>query len=161
MKANAYVAGLLFTALAGAVAAQPTGNAGTPATTLGLACGGVGTDARDELARKAGNANLSLEMFIAQGGEYVADVDVQLIPVGSGTASLTLRTEGPICYLRVPPGRYRVEATYEGVKRSAQVTVAASPARPAHVALAFPKSVGDRQSDAASPEEKAQAARKP
>jgi hypothetical protein len=122
-------------------------------------CGGVGSDARRELAANARDANLSLEIFVAQGGEYLADVDVALIPATPGGQALRLRTEGPLCYLRVPPGRYRVEATFEGVTRSATANVPAAPAKPLHVALAFPKSVGDRQSDAASPEEKAQAAR--
>ena len=124
------------------------------------ACGGVGSDSRRELAANAAGANLSLELFVAQGGEYLANVEVALIPAGNGEA-VRLRAEGPLCYLRVPPGRYRVEATFEGVTRSATATVPASASKPVHVALAFPKSVGDRQTDAASPEEKAQAARVP
>ena len=123
-----------------------------------MVCGGVGSDDRRELASKVPGANLSLEMFIAKGGEYVADVDVKLQPLGSRQPALSVRTDGPICYLQVAPGRYRIEATFEGVTRSVTVTVAA--AKPVHVALAFPKSVGDRQTDAASPEERAQA-RKP
>ena len=125
------------------------------------ACGGVGSDARRELAANAAGANLSLEMFVAQGGEYLANVDVALIPAEARGEPLRLRAEGPLCYLRIPPGRYRVEATFEGVSRSATANVPASAGKPAHVALAFPKSVGDRQTDAASPEEKAQAARIP
>ena len=125
------------------------------------ACGGVGSDARRSLAANAAGANLSLEIFVAPGGEYLADVDVALLPADSRATALRLRTEGPLCYLRVPPGRYRIEATFEGVTRSAIATVPASATKPARVALAFPKSVGDRQTDAASPEEKAQAARIP
>ena len=120
-----------------------------------MACGGVGSDERRELASRVAGANLSLEMFIEKGGEYVADVDVKLQPLGSREPAISMRTDGPICYLRVAPGRYRIEATFEGITRSATATVAA--AKPVRVALAFPKSVGDRQTDAASPEEKAQA----
>ena len=130
------------------------------AVALAYACGGVGSDARDELAAKAAGSNLSLEIFVAPGGEYLANVDVALIPAGRGEA-LRLWADGPICYISVAPGRYRVEATFEGVTRSAIATVPAAGSKPARVALAFPKSVGDRQADAASPEEKAQAARKP
>ena len=122
------------------------------------ACGGVGSDSRRELAQQATGANLSLEIFVSPGGEYLADVDVTLTPAGNGE-SLRLRTEGPLCYLRVPPGRYRIEATFEGVTRSANAAVTASATSPTRVALSFPKSVGDKQTDAASPEEKAQAAR--
>jgi len=122
------------------------------------ACGGVGSDSRRELAAQASGANLSLEIFVAPGGEYLADVDVVLTPAGQGEA-LRLHTDGPLCYLRVPPGRYRIEATFEGITRGANAVVPASSAKPVHVALPFPKSVGDKQNDAASPEEKAQAAR--
>ena len=124
-----------------------------------MVCGGVGSDDRRELASRMTGANLSLEMFIEKGGEYVANVDVKLQPLGSREPALSVRTDGPICYLRVAPGRYRIEATFEGVTRSATATVAPSATKPVHVALAFPKSVGDRQTDAASPEEKAQARR--
>jgi hypothetical protein len=123
-----------------------------------LACGGVGSDERHAMEAQAQRSNLALEIFVTPGGEYLADVDVTLR--GPGDA-LSLHTEGPICYVRVAPGRYRVEARFEGITRSAEVTVPASTSRPVRVALAFPKSVGDRQNDAASPEEKAQAARRP
>ena len=143
---------LLLAVAAGGTHAAPLG------ANASYACGGVGSDSRRELAQQATGANLSLEMFVSPGGEYLADVDVTLTPTGNGEA-LRFRTEGPLCYLRVPAGRYRIEATFKGVTRSAKATVAASAASPARVALAFPKSVGDQQTDAASPEEKAQAAR--
>jgi hypothetical protein len=150
------IAALLALLVAGTgVHAAPLGDGGA------YACGGVGSDARRELASSAAGSNLSLELFVAQGGEYLADVEVALIPVGAKGEALRLRTEGPLCYLRVPPGRYRIEATFEGVTRGATANVPAASAGPVHVALAFPKSVGDRQNDAASPEEKAQAARIP
>lgn len=143
-------------ALAAALAAG-LAHAGPKDLEASVACGGVGSDARRELGERVAGANLSLEMFVAPGGEYLADVDVKVQAAVPDGPALRMRTEGPICYLRVPPGRYRVEATFEGVTRSATATAPASPGRPARVALAFPKSVGDRQSDAASPEEKAQA----
>ena len=154
MRPKAALLALLVVASA-SLHAAPLGDGGA------YACGGVGSDARRELAANAAGSNLSLEIFVAQGGEYLADVEVVLIPAGGKGEALRLRTEGPLCYLRVPPGRYRVEATFEGVTRSAIANVAAAPSRPVHVALPFPKSVGDRQTDAASPEEKAQAARIP
>lgn len=126
-----------------------------------LTCGGVGSDERHAMEAQGEASNLSLELFVAPGGEYVADVDVTLRPLASPGSVVSVHSEGPVCYLRVPPGRYRIEATYEGITRSAQANVPAAPRRPVRVALAFPKSVGDRQSDAASPEEKEQAAKRP
>jgi hypothetical protein len=125
-----------------------------------IACGGVGSDERHAMEAKAAQSNVALEMFIDKGGEYVADVDVTLRPE-KGSDAIAVHTDGPICYLHVPAGRYRVEATFRGITRSAMATVPASMGRPVRVALSFPKSVGDQQNDAASPEEKAQAARRP
>jgi hypothetical protein len=122
-------------------------------------CGGIGSDERRELAARAADANLSLEMFIETGGEYIADVKVAIVPADSRARPVTLTTDGPVCFLQVPPGRYRIEATFSGIRRSAEAIVPARGRK--HVALAFPKSVGDRQTDAASPEEKQQAKRIP
>jgi hypothetical protein len=124
-------------------------------------CGGIGSDERYAMEGAARTANLALEMFVVQGGEYVADVDVTIRPSGAQAAPLTLRSDGPICYLQVAPGQYRIEATFSGITRGAQATVPAKTNRPVQVRLGFPKSVGDRQNDAASPEEKEQAARRP
>jgi hypothetical protein len=123
-------------------------------------CGGVGSDSRYAMEDAARDANLRIELFIAQGGEYIAGVDLKLRPLGAGD-TVSVRSEGPICYLRVAPGKYRIDASFEGITRSAQADVPAMGKRPARVALGFPKSVGDRQTDAASPEEKEQAARRP
>ena len=144
---------LLAVSCAGAYAAPLGANAT-------YACGGVGSDSRRELAAQASGANLSLEMFVTPGGEYLADVDVVLTPAGQGE-TLRLRTDGPICYLRVPSGRYGVSATFQGVTRNATVNVPGVDGKQARVGLAFPKSVGDKQTDAASPEEKAQAKKIP
>jgi len=146
-------------AIALPVGAQP---ALAPADASGpsLMCGGVGSDSRYAMEDAARDANLRIELFIAQGGEYIAGVDLMLRPLGAGD-TVSVRSEGPICYLRVAPGKYRIEASFEGITRSAQADVPARTNRPVRVALGFPKSVGDRQTDAASPEEKAQAARRP
>ena len=154
MKSSALASGFMLAAL---VAFSLRAAFGDPAPAM--VCGGVGSDDRAALATAVPGANLSLEMFIANGGEYVADADVKLFRLGAHDPELAARAGGPICHLRVAPGRYRIEATFEGVTRSVTATVAASAAKPVRVALAFPKSVGDRQSDAASPEEKAQARR--
>ena len=155
MKSSALALGFMLAALAAFSSRTATADPGS------MVCGGVGSDDRLALASEMPGANLSLEMFIAKGGEYVADVDVKVMPLGLREPAISARTDGPICYLRVAPGRYRIEATFGGVTRSATATVTASATKPVHVALAFPKSVGDRQSDATSPEEKAQAARRP
>jgi len=58
-------------------------------------------------------------------GGYLADVDF----VVRDRTALTFwgRADGPMCYLRMPAGSYRVEATYQGAKRMASVQAAAGP----------------------------------
>ena len=101
-----------------AIAALAAAAAGALDTQAAMVCGGVGSDARRELASAASGANLSLEFSLAGRGNYVADVEVTLTPAGQGTP-VTLKTDGPICYLDLPPGRYTVELNVNG-KRTQQ-----------------------------------------
>jgi hypothetical protein len=124
-----------------------------------LTCGGVGNDERRDLAAAMQGANLSLEFSLAGRGNYIADVDVKLTPVGKGDAIVTARTEGPVCYvLQLPPGRYRIDASYNGVTKSATANVGAS-GKPVHLAMAFPPTAADIDPAPVSPEEKLQASK--
>ncbi len=117
------------------------------------ACGGVGADERRVLAMLGTQANLEVVMATAQRGGYVAGVELAL-HAASGTAALWHQpAEGPICFFKVPPGAYRVEARLAGVQRQARVLVA--PGRPTRVVLTFPDEPWDGVS--ASEEEKRQA----
>jgi hypothetical protein len=125
-----------------------------------LGCGGVGADERREAAAQASSqANLSLEFFIERQGAYVADVDVSVKPAAKGGEALSLTTDGPICYLSMPPGRYTVEATYHGATRTAGANIPATAHKPVRVAIAFPASVEKDEGIRATPEEKEQARR--
>ena len=135
--------------------------AALPAAAEVAVCGGVGSDERFAMESAARSSNLAVEMFVAQGGEYLADVHVTVRRENAREDTLAVRAQGPLCYLKLEPGRYRIEATFQGITRSAQATVPRDAKRPVRVAIAFPKSVGDQQTDAASPEEKAQAAKRP
>ena len=125
-----------------------------------ITCGGIGSDERHAMEDAAARSNIAIEMFIAPGGEYVADVDVVLRREGTGSG-IAVHVDGPLCYLQVPAGRYRLEATFRGITRSRQVDAPATMGHPVRVSVAFPKSVGDTETDRASPEEKAQAASRP
>jgi hypothetical protein len=103
-----------------------------------LICGGVGADERRAMAGESEGANLLLENLTA-GGAYVADVDVVLSPERAGDPGFAFKAEGPLCYLQVPAGSYRIEATHEGKRRTTRAQVAESPEKPAHVTLAFPE----------------------
>ena len=122
-----------------------------------MVCGGVGNDERRELAAAAQGANLSLRFSLAGRGNYVADVDVTITPAQG--AAITAKTDGPICYLQLAPGRYTIEATYNGTRKSASATVPAKGGKAASVAMAFPAGAADIDPAPVSPEEKRQASK--
>lgn len=103
-----------------------------------MVCGGVGSDEREALAQSARGANLALEFSVASRGAYLADVDVTLTPLRDAGPSVAAHADGPVCYVKVPPGHYRIEATFEGETRTAQAAVPASAEPPVRIALAFP-----------------------
>jgi len=119
-----------------------------------LACGGVGSDARADLAARSKDANLALEFFAGKRGQFVADVDVTVTPAGGGGAFSTT-ADGPLCFAHVAPGRYRIEAAYKGATRLADATVGNT--GQAHVAIGFPESVAEPDPAPVSAEEKRQA----
>jgi hypothetical protein len=104
-----------------------------------VVCGGVGEDERESLMARSEGANLALEFFVAGRGNYVADVDVTVIPEADPPSALAIDADGPICLLTVAPGRYRVEARYEGSIQRATARVPASSSAPTRVAIAFPE----------------------
>ena len=85
--------------------------------------GGVGQDEVDAMHRIAASYNLRLT-FVEQGGAYVSDVDTR-IRSANGTVSLTVVSEGPLLYVRLPRGKYQVNASYNGVVRQATLLVPA------------------------------------
>jgi len=128
----------------------------TSAHGAAMMCGGVGSDARRAL--EGTSANVELEFFVAQRGAYVANVGVSVTPLNSKEPVIEGTSSGPLCLLQLEPGRYRVQATFNGATRSATATVPSRASRPTHLALGFPQAVVSGDLDTrASPEEKAQA----
>ena len=119
-----------------------------------LTCGGVGSDARADLAARSKDANLALEFFAGKRGQFIADVDITVTPLGGGDAFSTT-ADGPLCFARVAPGRYRIEASYRGATRLANAMVGNT--GQAHVTLGFPESVAEPDPAPISAEEKRQA----
>lgn len=98
--------------LTASAAAQPTAGY-APATSqtageVGVLSGGIGEAAQEEMKRAAKDYNVHL-VFSNPRGEYLADVpyavsDARGRQVASGTS------DGPLLYLRLPPGSYNVAA---------------------------------------------------
>jgi hypothetical protein len=83
--------------------------------------GGVGRDESTALRQARSQWPLSL-LFTGPGSNYVADVQVQIVNAG-GTSVLDTISHGPHMLVRLPPGRYTVNATYSGVTRKQTVNV--------------------------------------
>jgi len=115
-------------------------------------CGGAGEQERIELKGMESQSNAQLLFVTASRGGYLADVDF-VVRDQKGATVLQGRADGPKCLLTVPAGRYRVEATYEGARRSANFQVAGSLGKPGRTVLAFPRDPTD--TIASSHEEKA------
>src|SRR5690348_8858504 len=123
------------------VAAAAAFPAVAQATPRPIVCGGIGSEERTALAEQARGADLALELFIARRGDYVAGANVSVIPLDRAARGEALRetADGPLCYMKLAPGRYRIEGEFNGVTRSARAVVPAHPRRPVRVALAFPE----------------------
>jgi hypothetical protein len=103
---------------------------------LRFACGGAGFEERAELASLRPQANLELLFITAKRGGYLADVEVAVFAADKASPVLQVTAEGPMCMISAPAAKYRIEATYGGVKRTAQV---AAGGKTAQVVLRFPE----------------------
>ena len=115
-------------------------------------CGGAGEQERIELKGLESQATAELLFVTEKRGGYLADVDFVVRDARGGTV-LQGRADGPKCLLTVPAGRYRVEASFEGSKRSANFQVAKAAGKPGRTVLTFPRDPSE--TIAPSPEEKA------
>ena len=101
-------------------------------------CGGAGEQERMQMKGLESEATAELMFVTEKRGGYLADVDFVVRDQKGGTV-LQGRAAGPKCLLTVPMGRYRVDATYEGSKRSANFQVTRAPGNPTRTVLTFPR----------------------
>lgn len=96
--------------------------------------GGIGDDARDEMRKAAPNYNVHL-LFSARAGNYLADIPFK-VSAGNGQEIYSGVSEGPLLYLKLKPGSYRIAAQIDGEWQSKRVQVARSgaPARMSFIA---------------------------
>lgn len=116
-------------------------------------CGGVGSDERRALAALGRDAGLEVVMVTSGRGAYVAGAELS-VSGSAGGATLRGVADGPICFFKLPPGAYRIEALLDGTRRQARAVVKAG-GKPARVVIRFPET--DRDGIRASDEEKRQA----
>ena len=106
-------------AIAAAAAQAQNMPAQQSAGTVQYSCGGIGVDESTAMRAAMKDYPLAL-LFAAPGGDYLADINVQI--TGAGEASFT--AGGPVCLLKLPEGRYSVKATTkDGREKSQSVEV--------------------------------------
>ena len=66
-------------------------------------------------------------LFARADGAYLADVQVEIRPEAAGSAAQSLRANGPVCLVTLPPGRYTVDASMGGQRKSHTVQVGGAP----------------------------------
>jgi len=76
--------------------------------------GGVGEHERRFMQSLQGNYNVHILFAIKGTGEYVSDVKVKIMNAGSETILDTLAA-GPKLFIKLPPGRYKLEAERQGI----------------------------------------------
>lgn len=89
--------------------------------------GGVGDEARDEMRKVQADYNV-LITFSRRQGSYMANVPFT-VSAAKERKILSGVSEGPLLYLRLPAGAYRVSAKIDGAWQS-QDARAGSPATP-------------------------------
>jgi hypothetical protein len=93
----------------------------TPPSGVEYVSGGIGQTEAQRMKRAANDYSLAL-LFATPSGQYLADVDVQLKD-SRGAAVLSVEDTGPMLLVNLPPGRYQVEAAYNGDAKKALVDI--------------------------------------
>lgn len=97
---------------------------GMPGDRIASMSGGVGDEARAEMRQAAGAYNVHV-MFSGRGGRYLAGIPYSVggrqdREVHSGIS------EGPLLYLKLPPGSYQLVAEIDGAAQSRRIRVPAA-----------------------------------
>jgi hypothetical protein len=85
--------------------------------------GGVGKDEEAALHRIAKEFPLRMTFSERKDGEFLADVPV-VIADARGNPVFELPRAGPMLYVMLPNGKYKVSARYKGLTESQEVTLA-------------------------------------
>jgi hypothetical protein len=121
-------------------------------------CGGVGSDERRDLEALRANAKAEV-LFVTTGrGAYIAGAHAVVYPASGAQPVLDIVADGPTCLLDLPPGSYRIDASYGDERKSARLTVPAKGAAKRSV-IAFQgepwngiKATEEEKREAASPD---------
>jgi hypothetical protein len=85
--------------------------------------GGIGKDEEAAMRRVAKEFPLRMTFSERKDGEFIADVPV-VIADARGNPVFELSKAGPMLYVMLPNGKYKVSARFKGLTESQQVTLA-------------------------------------
>ncbi|RON71988.1 carboxypeptidase regulatory-like domain-containing protein [Pseudomonas fluorescens] len=128
----AAVATLVFPVVLQAASLEPIDNASVQVQQqqqngISYLSGGIGEDESRAIQQTTGY-NLHMTFSVGVENTYIPDVDV-VISKAPGQIVLNLTQAGPLVYVQLPPGKYTVQATHEGVTRHDTTDVGSSTAR--------------------------------
>ncbi|GAA4354513.1 hypothetical protein GCM10023165_45790 [Variovorax defluvii] len=87
------------------------------------ATGGISLEGREEMQQSRELYNLRLAFAEAGTGAYLAGVTVTIEPTGRDAPLGPYRDCGPLFYVSLAPGVYRVTATLGGVSRTTTLRI--------------------------------------
>jgi hypothetical protein len=88
--------------------------------------GGVGTDEQNAMRALRADYNLQLTFATKQTGAYRSDVQVD-IAEPRGSTVLSVANAGPMFFVKLPAGTYRISASAEGKTFKRTVKLGAAP----------------------------------
>lgn len=89
--------------------------------------GGIGAGSQDKMKSEAPNWPLHITFSEGAQNDYLADVRLT-IHDAKGAEVLDLKNAGPLTYVRLTPGEYRISAEHKGRKEERSVNVGKSTA---------------------------------
>lgn len=98
--------------------------------------GGIGAEERQAMQAQSREYNLRLSFSHARSGALLADIKV-IIHDSEGNRRLEINSEGPLLFLRLPAGRYRLEAMHAGILLAKNVVM--NPESSRALALQWPE----------------------
>ncbi|MGV0949637.1 MAG: hypothetical protein ACOYB3_03125 [Azonexus sp.] len=97
---------------------------GAPQEQMPWMSGGVSYEARDEMRRAAAAYNVHL-MFSNRQGSYLADIPFT-VSKPNGRELYSGVSEGPLLYLKLPPGSYQIAVQLDGVWQNRRIRAGTS-----------------------------------
>lgn len=99
--------------------------------------GGIGDEERAEMLYLLPDYNLRVLTAAEKSGAYLAGTEV-VVRDAAGRVLFETRLDGPLLFVRLPPGKYELQATYAGKAQTRTLTIPAAGRRELHLYWSLP-----------------------